>query len=69
MDAIDQVSNVVIWLIRAGALFRITYCAFRLISAEDDAGKYKNRLKYTAIFYVLAESAFVIKSLVMGYFG
>lgn len=68
MDTIDQVSNALIWLIRVGALFRVTYCAFRLVSADDEAARFKKRAVHTLVFYLIAESAWVVKTLVLSYY-
>lgn len=68
MELIDQVSKVLIWLIRAGAVFRLCYCLFRLISADEDAVTYKKRAKHTVVFYIIAESAFIIRDLVINHY-
>lgn len=69
MQMIDEVSKVVIWLIRAGATFRLCYCLFRLISADEDAVMYKKRAKNVILFYIIAESVWVIKDLILNYYG
>jgi hypothetical protein len=69
MTMVDEISKVVIWLIRAGAIFRVCYCFFRLIMADEDSSMYKKRLKNTLIFYVIAESAFIVKNLVLSYYS
>ncbi len=69
MDLINEISRTVIWLIRSGATFRICFCFFRLISADEDASMYKKRVKNTLVFYVIAECAFVIKNLVLTYYN
>jgi len=69
MDLINEISRTVIWLIRAGVTFRVCYCFFRLIMADEESSMYKKRAKNTLLFYVIAESAFVIKSLVMSYYS
>ena len=69
MQIVEEISNVLIWLIRAGAGFRIVYCLFRMVSSEDEHAMFKKRAKHTLVFYVIAESAFVIKALALSYFG
>ena len=69
MQIIDEVSKVVIWLIRTGATFRLCYCLFRLISADEDAVMYKKRAKHVIIFYIIAESVWQIKDLILKYYG
>ena len=69
MDLVVEIANTFIWLIRAGAVFRIVYCMFRLIASEEEAGQLKKRAKNTVVFYILAESIWQIKDLVLDYYG
>ncbi len=68
MQMIDDVSKVVVWLIRAGAAFRLCYCLFRMISADDDSAMYKRRAKNTVIFYIITECVWITKDMVMKYY-
>ena len=68
MQMIDEVSKAVIWLIRGGAAFRLCYCLFRMISADDESVMYKKRAKNTVIFYIIAECVWVIKAVIMNYY-
>ena len=49
MQIVDEVSKAVIWLIRTGAAFRLCYCLFRLISADEDAVMYTKRAKHVIV--------------------
>ncbi len=69
MVLINDISRMVIMLIRAGAIFRVCYCFFRLIMADEDSAMYKKRVKNTLLFYVIAESAFVIKDIILDYYS
>ena len=69
MQYIDDISKVVIILIRAGAACRVVFCLIRMMTAEEDAPQYKKRIRNTIVFYIIAELAFVIKDLVIQYFG
>ncbi len=69
MQMIDEVSKVVVWLIRAGAACRLCYCLFRMISADDDLAMYKRRAKNTLVFYIIAECVWMIKDMVMKYYA
>ena len=60
---------MVMLLIRAGAVFRVSYSFFRMITADEDSAMYKKRVKNTLVFYVIAESAFVIKNLILEYYA
>jgi len=66
---IDNISNVVLILIRAGTVFRVAYCLLRLVTAEEEAIQYKKRIRNTIIFYILAELAFVLKDVFIHYFS
>ena len=68
MDLIDNVSQAVIIIIRVGAVFRAAFCFFRLLTSEEEAAQYRKRLKHVLLFYVLAESAFLLKDLVLAYY-
>jgi len=68
MQYIDDISNAVIILIRAGAIFRLAFCFLRMMTAEEEAPQFKKRIRNTIIFYVIAELAFVLKALIIRYF-
>lgn len=68
MDLVIEIANTLIWLIRAGAAYRVTYCMFRLIASEEEAGQYKKRARNSVVFYILAESIWQLKALLLGYF-
>jgi hypothetical protein len=69
LSLIDEISNTVLILIRAGAVCRIAYCFLRLVTAEEEAVQYKKRIRNTVIFYLLAESAFILKDVFLTYFS
>ena len=68
MQYIDDISKVVIILIRAGAACRVVFCLIRMMTSEEEAPQYKKRIRNTVVFYIIAELAFVIKDLVIHYF-
>lgn len=68
MDLIDNVSRAVLMIIRAGVVFRSAFCFFRLLTAEEEAAQYRKRIKHVLLFYVLAESAFLLKDLILAYY-
>ena len=69
MQYIDDISAVVLILIRAGAACRVVLCLIKLMTAEEEAAQYKKRLRNTLMFYIVAELAFVIKDIVINYFA
>lgn len=66
---LDDISMAVISLIRAGAVFRFLYCMVRLQGAEEEQVQYHKRAKNTVLFYIIAESIWQIKDIVMYYYS
>lgn len=66
---LDDISMAVISLIRAGAVFRFLYCMVRLQGAEEEQVQYRKRAKNTVLFYIIAESIWQIKDIVMYYYS
>ena len=48
---------------------RDSYCMVRLAAAEEQAAQYKKRARNTVIFYVIAESIWQIKDLILYYYS
>ena len=69
MDLIDNLSDFVLILIRLGAVFRVTFCIVRMITADEEAPQFKKRIRNILTFYIIAESVFIIKDLLFKYFA
>lgn len=69
MITMDDISNVIIGLVRIGAVARFIYCLIRLEAAEEQATQYKKRAINAVIFYVIAESIWQIKDLILYYYS
>lgn len=69
MISMDDISNAIIALVRIGAVARFIYCLIRLESAEDQAAQYKKRMINTIVFYIIAESIWQIKDLILYYYS
>lgn len=67
--SLDDISMAVISLIRVGAVFRFVYCMVRLQAAEEEQAQYRKRAKNTVLFYIISESIWQIKDIVMYYYG
>jgi len=65
----DDISNAIIALVRIGAVARFIYCLIRLESAEEQAAQYKKRAINAVIFYIIAESIWQIKDLILYYYS
>ena len=68
MITMDDISNAIIALVRIGAVARFIYCLIRLESAEEQAAQYKKRAINAVIFYIIAESIWQIKDLILYYY-
>lgn len=68
MNLVDEISKAIILLIRVGCVARFIYCMVRLSAAEEEATQYKKRAKNTVIFYIMAESIWQIKDLIIYYY-
>lgn len=64
----DDISTAIIMLVRIGAVARFIYCMVRLQAAEEQAAQYKKRAKNTVIFYIIAESIWQLKDLILFYY-
>lgn len=70
METINELSDFLIIAIRTGALMRLVYCFVRIgTSAEEEQPQYRKRLRNTLVFYILAELVWVMKDLIINYFG
>ncbi|MBS7528511.1 mercury transporter [Fusibacter paucivorans] len=68
MDLLKEMAEALMILIRVGAVLRVVYCFIHIGTDEEQSASYKKRMKNTVIFYVLAESIWQIKDLVMSYY-
>ncbi|GAA0778393.1 hypothetical protein GCM10008908_35260 [Clostridium subterminale] len=69
MDLVKEMADAFVMLIRVGAGLRGIYCFIRMGASEDESAMYKKRAKNTLVFYILAESIWQIKDLVLGYYS
>ena len=68
MQTIEEISKLLINVIRAGLGFRVIYCCIMLMTADVEQGTYKRRIKNSLIAVVINELVWVIKDLVISYF-
>ena len=68
MSIVDEIARAIILLIRVGCVARFIYCMIRLSAAEEEATQYKKRAKNSVIFYIIAESIWQIKDLILYYY-
>jgi len=65
---VDDITNGLMIIVRLGVVARFIFCMVKLIGAEDEALRYKKRAKNTAIFWIIAESVWIIKDIVLYYY-
>jgi len=68
MQHINSLSLLVITLIRAGAAFRVVFCLIRMMTSEDEMPQMRKRIRNAILFYIIAESAFLLKDLMIQYY-
>jgi len=66
---VDDITNALMIIVRLGVIGRFIFCMVKLISAEDEAPRYKKRARNAVIFWILAESIWIIKDIVMRYYS
>ena len=65
---IDELSNIMIGIIRTGVILRFIFCMMTMQKADDEVEGMKKRAINLVIFYIIAESIFQIKDILFFYF-
>ena len=65
---IDDITEAVLIIVRLGVVARFIFCMVKLIGAEEESARYKKRAKNAALFWIIAESVWIIKDLVLYYY-
>lgn len=65
---IDELSNIMIGIIRTGVILRFIFCMMTMQKADDEVEGMKKRAINLVIFYIIAESIFQIKDILFLYF-
>lgn len=69
METLNTLSICMQGIISAGLIMRVIFCAVRLTHEEDEAGRYKKRIKNSVIMLIIAQLIFPIKELLVTYLG
>ena len=69
MSLVDEISIASSMRVRLGCAARFSYCMVRRTAAEEEQAQYKKRAKNTVIFYIIAESIWQIKDMVLYYYS
>ena len=65
---VDDITNGLMIIVRLGVIGRFIFCMVKLIGAEDEALRYKKRAKNAVLFWILAESIWIIKDIILYYY-
>ena len=66
---IDELSKIMIGIIRTGVILRFTVCMISMQKADDEMEGIKKRIVNLIVFYIIAESIFQIKDILFYYFN
>ncbi len=69
METLNTLSICMQGIISAGLIMRVIFCSVRLTHEEDEAGRYKKRIKNSVIMLIIAQLIFPIKELLVTYLG
>ena len=67
MDTINALCACVQGILSAGIILRIIFCAIKLAHEEEEAGRYKKRIRNCAVILIIAQLIFPIKDLIVYY--
>ena len=65
---IDELSKIMIGLIRTGVVLRFTICMISMQKADDEMESIKKRIVNLIVFYIIAESIFQLRDILFFYF-
>ncbi|QWU13174.1 hypothetical protein SAMN04487895_11744 [Paenibacillus sophorae] len=69
MVTLEELAQALIVFIRLGCVCRFIYTMIRLSGADEEASKYKKRSRNVVLFYILAESIWQIKEIILFYYA
>ena len=69
MDTINTLSICMQGILSAGIVMRIIFCAVRLTHEEDEAPRYKKRIRNSVIILIITQLIFPLKELIIYYLG
>ena len=66
---VDELSKIMIGIIRTGVILRFTICMISMQKADDEMEGIKKRIVNLIVFYIIAESIFQIRDILFYYFN
>ena len=65
---IDDITTGIMIIVRLGVVARFIFCLVKLMAAEEEATRYKKRAINAVLFWIIAESVWIIKDLALYYY-
>lgn len=65
---IDDITNGMMIIVRLGVVTRFIFCMVKLMGAEEEAAGYKKRAVNAVVFWIIAESIWILKDLILYYY-
>ena len=62
---IDQLSHILQGLISTGLGMRVVYLLIKLMHEDEEAARYRKRLKNTVVFAIIAQVPFVVRDIII----
>ena len=70
MDTLNEIISLLRFIIiPLGVTFRVIFCLIKMIYDEEASYSYKKKISNTIVFGIIAELIFIIKDLLVKYFG
>lgn len=69
METINALSVCMQAVVSAGLVMRIIFCTIKLTHEEEEAGRFKKRIRNSLIMLVIAQLIFPLKELLVAYYG
>lgn len=69
METINTLCVSVQAIISAGLVMRIIFCVIKLSHEEDEAPRYKKRIRNSVVMAIIAQLIFPVKEMLTYYFG
>ena len=64
---IDQLSHILQGLKSTGLGMRVVYHFIKLMHEDEEAARYRKRLKNTVVFATIAQVPFVVRDIIISY--
>lgn len=64
---LNNIYNLLLFLINAGVAFRLGYCITHMIHSPDEKGVYIRRIRHVLIFCVIVNTMIPFRDLILAY--